>query len=201
MDNPQMTHAKYQKTFISPNSSYLPWKNMPSIAKANRRIRRAARIIKNNHFQLPESAARFANIPNAALIIINTVLATTIFTTKMTTKSGRGTRVWCSGPAIRNVHNSFVLTKCGENFHSGPPLCRKYAIPTHGAASILDKSFTYRKTDIDSPSNAISSCPSIGIVHQHVLLESVSGTPGDMSIATGIQRESPANFKSVGCLA
>jgi len=198
MDNPQMTHATYQKTFISPNSSYLPWKNMPSIAKANRRVRRAARIIKNNHFQLPESAARFANIPNAALIIINTVLATTTFTTKMTTKPGRGTREWCSGPTIRDIQNSFVLTKCGQNFHSGPPLCRKYAIPTHGAESILDKSFTYRKTDIDSPSNAISSCPSLGTVRQHALLESVSGTPGHMSIATGIQRASSAKLQLQG---
>jgi hypothetical protein len=62
----------------------------------------------------------------------------------------------------------------------------------------LDTSFTYRITDIDSPSNAISSCPSIGIVHKHALLESVSGTPGEMSIATGIQGEPPAKLQLQG---
>lgn len=195
MDNPQMIHATYQKVLISVNSSYFPWKNIPNRAKASRRIRMIPRPIRSHSSpDLNSDRAIFTKKVIKTLPTMNVQLPKNTLTKNIHKKSGRDTSEWIPGIW-------FGRTRYGRNFHSGPPLCRKYAIPTHGAASILDTSFTYRITDIDSPSNAISSCPSIGIVHQHVLLESVSGTPGDMSIATGIQRESPANFKSVGCLA
>lgn len=159
MDNPQIIQATYQNMLTPPNSAYLPWKKIPKMAKDSRAIRVAPNTIANKFATKEVLPNRMPPLFFATAIIpANRNVAIRTLTRKTARNTDRWSTWWCpSTPA--SVRTTLPgMTRNGINDHVGPPLCRKYAIPIHGRASILATSFAYRITENDSPSNA-SSCP------------------------------------------
>lgn len=153
MDNPQIMQAIYQNMLTSPNSTYLPRKKTPKMAKDNRKTRITPSAIGTKSVTAAESPNRILpHLLMATTITANTKAAMSTLTRKITRNPDGGRSTWRPSTTVLVSAASLGSRRNGLNDHVGPPLCRKYAIPIHGIASILDTSFVYRITDSDKPS-------------------------------------------------